>query len=253
MAAGLGLSEQKLLPAELDVNDGFGGAVAVHKNIAVIGARFDDDGGDDAGAAYVYRRTGRTWVFDDKLTASDAQEGDEFGVSVAVHDEFIVVGAHFEDSNGQNAGAAYVFTRASGAWEEDQKLLDPNGANSDFFGRSVAISGDPPRDVPGDEDFFTVVVGAPFDSILGQASPDNSGSATLFQLSADGSNWGFKARFTADVDPFFDAQAGAQFGVSVAIAADSVVVGASEYNRSGPTRANSGKAYSFGRINIIAN
>ena len=77
-------------------------------------AQVEDAGGTNAGAAYVFQRDqggADNWGEVTKLTASDAQAGDQFGHGVAVSGDTAVVGANFEDAGGSNAGAAYVFGR----------------------------------------------------------------------------------------------------------------------------------------------
>ncbi|MDG1396985.1 MAG: hypothetical protein P8P88_01230, partial [Polaribacter sp.] len=79
-----------------------------------------------------------------KASASDGANVDYFGYSVAISGDVAIVGAYAEDPNGiGNAGAAYIFERnSSGTWVEEQKIVASDGAQSDVFGRSVAISGD---------------------------------------------------------------------------------------------------------------
>jgi hypothetical protein len=161
---------------------------------------------------------------------------------VAISGDTIVVGAPFEESNsiavcnapfgscgglGNNsatqAGAAYVFERdGSGAWQQKAYLKAPNTDAGDYFGYSVAISGD------------TIVVGAPFEDStstavcnnvmscpgLGNNTPDDAGAAYVFER--DGSDaWQQKAYLKAP-----NAQGGDSFGYSVAISGDTIVVGA---------------------------
>ena len=132
----------------------------------VVGARFDDDAGEASGSAYVFVRSGGAWSQQKKLTASDAAVTDEFGFSVAISGDMVVVGARFDDDAGEASGSAYVFVRSGGAWSQQQKLTASDAAATDEFGFSVAISGD------------TVVVGALFDSDAGDAS----GSAYVYGL-----------------------------------------------------------------------
>lgn len=89
----------------------FGFSVAVSGDYAVVGARLKDEGEDkeDAGAAYVFRRTGGGWPQVSKLTASDGEANDQFGFSVAVDGDYAVVGAAGNDEPATDAGAAYVF------------------------------------------------------------------------------------------------------------------------------------------------
>ena len=107
------LSEvKKLLASDAQELDNFGYSVAVSGDTAVVGAYLEDAGGGGAGAAYVFWRdeggTGN-WGEVKKLTASDAQADDEFGISVAISGDTAVVGAWREDAGGSDAGAAYVF------------------------------------------------------------------------------------------------------------------------------------------------
>ena len=96
-----------------------------------------------AGAAYIFERnTG--WGQAKKLTAGDAAADDRFGGSVAISGDTVVVGAWTENSS---PGAAYIFKRDTG-WGQAKKLTAGDAAAFDYFGLSVAISGD------------TVVVGA---------------------------------------------------------------------------------------------
>ena len=93
-----------------------------------------------------------------KLTASDANARDRFGVSAAVSGDVAVVGAAYDDGRGVDSGSAYVFRRVGGAWVEEQKLTASDGASHDEFGHAVAVSGD------------VAVVGAEYDSDRGRAS-----------------------------------------------------------------------------------
>ena len=89
-------------------DDLFGRGVSISGDYLIVGARYHDAGGmADAGAAYVFRRTGgNIWESVTKITASDAQAGDQFGWGLAISGTDVIVGAHFADSE---AGAAYIF------------------------------------------------------------------------------------------------------------------------------------------------
>jgi len=88
------------------------------------------------GSAYVFTRTGTTWTEQAKLTVSDSAWGDDFGNSVAIAGEtIIVVGASHDDTDdGNNRGSAYVFTLTDTTWTEQAKLTASDGAASDHFG-----------------------------------------------------------------------------------------------------------------------
>ncbi len=140
----------KLTASDLQPSDYFGFSVALDGDTAVIGARQHNDPGTGAGsgAAYVFTRESGVWGEKAKLTASDAAAGDNFGVSVAVEDDTVVVGSWQDDDNGRNSGSAYVFTKPALGWAdtlETLKLTAPNGAANDRFGWSVAVDLDDQR------------------------------------------------------------------------------------------------------------
>ena len=203
----------KLIPADGAPGDQFGISVAVDGNTAVIGANKDDDNGDDSGSAYVFTKVSGVWSQRAKLTASDGEAGDEFGISVAVDDDTAVIGANKDDDNGDDSGSAYVFTRPDTGWAggtEAAKLTASDGAADDEFGISVAVDGD------------TIVVGANKDDHNG----DDSGSAYVFVKPdagwADGTE---TAKFTAP-----DGAAGDRYGHSVGASGDNVLVGAPSFD-----------------------
>ncbi|MCH7488604.1 MAG: FG-GAP repeat protein [Chloroflexi bacterium] len=225
------LSEvKKLLASDAQAQDSFGLSVAVSGDTAVVGAWGEDAGGGDAGAAYIYKHNSGgadNWGQVKKLTASDAQADDNFGISVAVSGDIAVVGAQGEDAGGSNAGAAYVFQRDQGGannWGELTKLTASDAQAFDFFGTSVAASGD------------IVVVGARFED----AGGSGAGAAYVFQRDQGGTgNWGQVKKLTAS-----DAQAGDFFGSSVAVSGDTAVVGAWFEDAGG---SDAGAAYVFQR------
>ncbi len=190
--------------AKLTASDGtgadhFGRAVAVDGDTALIGSdRYDNGGSNDAGAAYVFVRSGANWSQQAKLTAGDPGSNDYFGHSVALSGGTAVVGAFAHDGPGADAGAAYVFQRNGSSWPQQSKLTASDAAAGDFFGLSVAIDGD------------TAVVGAPND--------DNSGSAYVFARS--GAAWSQQAKVSGDGAPTDE------LGDSVAIHANTMAVGA---------------------------
>jgi hypothetical protein len=103
--------QAKLMASDAAAYDYFGVSVSVSGETALIGAwEDDDDGGSDAGSAYVFVRSGTAWTQQAKLTASDAAADDNFGISVSVSGDTAVVGAAaWDDDGGTDSGAAYVF------------------------------------------------------------------------------------------------------------------------------------------------
>ena len=222
--------------AKLTASDGaavdiFGESVAVSGDTVVVGAPRDDDNGSASGSAYVFVKPGGGWAGSltqtAKLTASDGADGDQFGESVAVSGDTVVVGAQLNDDNGTSSGSAYVFVKPGGGWAgsltQTAKLTASDGAAGDQFGWSVAVSGD------------TVLVGAQ----LNDDNSTSSGSAYVFVK--PGGGWAGSLTQTAKLTAS-DGAAGDQFGYSVAVSGDTVVVGALFDDDNG---RDSGSAYVF--------
>lgn len=209
--------------------DHLGLAVAVSGDTIVVGQRHATLSGPDVGAAYVFTRSADGWVSGNetaKLTASDGQRLDEFGLCVAIDNDTIVVGAYGVN---HSQGAAYIFTRPAGGWvsgTETAKLVFPEGEEGHHFGISVAVEGD------------TLVVGASSADIDGKLS---QGAAYIFTRPTGG-NWmsAKVATLTASDGAESDA-----LGRSVDVSADTVVVGASSADVDGTVDA--GAAYVFER------
>ena len=216
--------------AKLTADDGaafdeFGASVAVSGNTAVVGAPFDDDAGNSSGSAYVFVRSGSTWIQQAKLTASDAAASDRFGTSIALSGDTVVVGANRADPEGKtNAGAAYVFVRSGSTWGQQAKLTAGDGAAFDRFGRSVAISGD------------TVVAGA---NRADLGATTDAGAAYVFVRSD--STWTQQAKLTASDVEDYDL-----FGRSTGISGDTIAVG-SHFHKDDGTSAFTGSVYVFQR------
>ncbi len=134
--------QQKLVAADGEASDFFGQAVAVAGDTLVVGASGDDDGGDRAGASYVFTRSGGTWTEQQKLTASDAAADSIFGVRVAMTADTLLIGASRADGAFKDSGAVYVFGLEAGVWTERQKLEPSDPEDFGVFGSDVALDGD---------------------------------------------------------------------------------------------------------------
>jgi len=161
--------------------DRFGHSVSINGDYVIIGAPYKDDTGADQGAVYVYYRNQDgpdAWGEVVILTASDAAAGDEFGFSVAIDGDYVVVSAPNKDGSGADEGAVYVYDRNLGgtdAWGEVVILTASDAEDSDYFGSSVSISGD------------YVLVGAPDEDGDGT----DQGAAYVYYRNQDGSDaWG---------------------------------------------------------------
>ena len=105
--------EAKLTPGRPKAKDLFGWSVGISGEQIVVGALNGDGSERDTGAAYVFQRTGTVWSEVLKLHASDGEQADRFGVSVAIWENTVFVGAHGDDDLGSAAGAAYVYELTS--------------------------------------------------------------------------------------------------------------------------------------------
>ena len=134
--------------------DSFAQSVSIDGDTMVIGAYRDDDDGDSSGSAYVYTRDtagdpASNWTQVAKLTAGDGAASDQFGSSVSIDGDTVLIGARYDNDpvKRSNSGSAYVFTRDTAGdlasnWTQVDKLTAGDGAASDYFGSSVSIDGD---------------------------------------------------------------------------------------------------------------
>lgn len=204
-SGGTWVQQAELLAADAEVSDFMGGAIAISGNYVVIGAPEEDDNGTNAGAAYVFERSGTTWTEIAKLTASDGGNSDRFGQSVAIFGDRIAVGAPRQDAGGFQRGAVYLFQLDGGVWVEEAKLTAFDGSNSDKFGNSLSLKGD------------DLLIGSHEHDLA--ASTFDNGAAYVFVNS--GGTWSVQAKLTAS-----DAGTLDRFGHAVDIEGDTAIIGA---------------------------
>jgi len=209
---------QKLVASDDIPENIFGESVSLDGNTALIGA----DGYEDKGAAYVFRRTGNSWIQEAKLLASDGAVGDSFGYAVSLDGDTALIGAQGDDDNGNWSGSAYVFTRTDTIWTQQQKLLASDGVTYDCFGCSVSLDGD------------TALIGSPLNEY-------GSGSAYVFTRT--GTIWTQQVKLVASDGAHED-----YFGWSVSLDDDTALIGA--YGDD-DNQEVSGSAYIFNRTGII--
>jgi parallel beta-helix repeat protein len=124
----------KMVAGDAAASDQYGISVAVSGSTIAIGAHADDDGGTNTGSVYVYTGSGASWTQQQKLTASDRAASDQFGRSLSLDGERLVVGSHLDDTTATDTGSAYVFDRSGSVWTETAKLVASDSAESDTFG-----------------------------------------------------------------------------------------------------------------------
>jgi FG-GAP repeat protein len=219
--------QAKLLASDAAPGAMLGFSAALSGDTAVLGAFYDTVGTKvAAGSAYVFTRSRGVWTQQARLTASDGAATDNFGFSVAVDGDTVVVGATGGDAN-IRAGAAYVFTRTGGSWTQQAKLTASDAADG-YFGVSVAVSRD------------TALVGSVNNDVGG-----NEDQGAVYEFTRAGGVWTRHQKLTAD-----DGAAGDSFGHWVAVSGDTAVVGAyfdDVDGRDDQSKDDQGSAYVFAR------
>ncbi|MCP4709357.1 MAG: choice-of-anchor D domain-containing protein, partial [Planctomycetes bacterium] len=136
------IQETRFIGQETGEYDYFGDPIAIHGDNLIVGTRYDDDQGSEAGAAYFFKRTGSTWTQKAKVTAHDGYNDGDFGRSVSIFGEKAVVGADNYYGTYSNAGVVYLFELINDKWRQTAKILASDGVSGDYFGRSVSITND---------------------------------------------------------------------------------------------------------------
>ena len=192
--------QQKLAASDGQSGRRFGSGVALNNNLAIISSNANS--GDNPGSVYIFSNNGSgVFTEEQKITASDGQNSDGFGSSLALSTNYVVVGA-------PGLEAVYIFTFNGSSWVEQQKLTASDGQGGDFFGGSVDIDGD------------QIVVGAELD--------DNAGvtyQGSIYVFTFNGSSWVEQQKLFNQSLP---AETG--FGSSVSIDGDYLVAAAESGN-----------------------
>ena len=238
----------KVVASDRFSGDHFGTSVSISGDYAIVGAAFEDHDAsemnrlEDAGSAYVFERGGDgNWNEAQKIVASDRAANDWFGNSVAISGNYVIVGARRgdKDASGMNtfdsSGSAYIFEKGEdGTWHEVQKIVASDRTAYDWFGNSVAISGN------------YAIVGAMIEDedASGMNTFRDPGSAYIFERDETG-NWHEVQKIVASDRANWD-----NFGSSVAISGNYAIVGApvEDEDASGMnTVRDPGSAYIFER------
>ncbi|HEV2826313.1 MAG TPA: FG-GAP repeat protein [Pyrinomonadaceae bacterium] len=195
--------EQKLTGSENSFADSFGISVAIKGDRIICGAFGNSDFNQgEVGSAYVFQRIDGLWLQQQELTASDGASLARFGLSVAMSEDTIAVGADGDSELGFFSGAVYVFTFDGSNWLQQQKLHAQDAREGASFGYHVAMSGD------------TIVAGAPGDEV----GTHTHGAAYVFSRRSHG--WLQDRKLIAKDKDVFDG-----FGLRVAVSEDTIAVG----------------------------
>jgi hypothetical protein len=216
---------QKILAADGAAGDEFGTALALDGGTLVIGARFDDDNGTDAGSVYVFRDQDSGWVQMQKLLATDAVTAEErFGQAVAIDNGTVVVGAiDYDDSDHAASAFVFRFNTATSQWNQEQKLNTPFGSGP------VAISGD------------TILMGESNDDENGPIS----GAAYVFRF--DSASWSQEQKLLPSDGAAFNSFG----GYGMALAGDTAVITAPGHEHGCPNPEVYGACDPFGAAYVF--
>jgi len=235
---------QKIEANDASNNDLFGFSVSISGSNFIVGAYNEEEnefGGSnlhEAGSAYIFTNNSGVWVQTKKLVASDRDEDDWFGFSVAIDGDYAIVGTYKEeeDASGVNtffrAGSAYIFEKTNGVWAQTQKIVATDRDEDDEFGYAVSINGG----------YALIGANAEEEDANNMNNLSSSGSAYIFERAANGS-WNQTQKIVPS-----DRALGDNFGSSVSISNDKAIIGAykEDEDASGNnTLTNPGSAYVF--------
>ncbi|WP_229122774.1 FG-GAP repeat protein [Halapricum desulfuricans] len=169
-----------------------------------------------------------SWTRQTTLAPDESHEGDYFGDGVALADngKTAIIGALSDNnSNGERAGAVYVFTRSDGSWAQQAKLLPNDGDSGDTFGFAVAVA----------DDGLSVLIGAEHDG-----DPNGKGAGSAYVFSRANGSWTQQAKLVPE-----NGDGGDSFGASVALSADGTVALVGAPQDETPHGNESGSVYVF--------
>ncbi len=243
--AGTWSQTQKIVASDRNTSDFFGSSVSISGDYLIVGAYQEDENAagastlSNSGSAYIFKNTAGTWAQQQKIVASDRSAADFFAYSVAISGDYAIVGAYSEDENASGsgtlaeAGSAYIFLRSGTTWSQAQKIVASDRAASDYFGFSVAISGN----------FAIVGAYQEDENASGGATLAAAGSAYIFVNNAG--TWSQANKIVNT-----DRAAGDQFGYSVSISGDYALIGA---NLEDEDAAGANNMFSAGSAYIFKN
>jgi hypothetical protein len=211
--------QAKLLPPDGGQGYCFGYSVSLSGDTALIGEPYDAQNGCNSGSAYIFTRTGTTWIQQAKILPSDGTAGDNFGSSVSLDGDTALIGASSDNDNGYISGSAYIFARTGTTWTQQTKILASDGISYSRFGCSVSLNLD------------TALIGA----YWGDGNEVDSGSSYVFIRT--GTTWIQQAKLLAS-----DGAADDLFGYYVSLDGDTALIGTYADDDNG---ASSGSAYVF--------
>jgi hypothetical protein len=213
----------KINAADGVIGDHFGTSVSIQGDYAVIGAPNDSDPYASIGSAYIFFRSGATWLQQAKLISSVPELNEYFGYSVSIDGDNVIIGGVYCDYGWLNAGIMYIFKRTGVTWTQVIRTYHFDRDADDYFGYSVGISGN------------YAIIGAP-----GVEDPPLTDHGAAYIYFFNGTNWAIQARLVAPVP-----ESSTFFGISVCINGDYAIVGA--YYTNAGVKLYQGCAYIYKR------
>ncbi len=198
------IETQKLVASDGHGGDFLGISLDLCGDTLLVGAMGDDQNGDSAGAAYIFRHDGESWVEHQKLISSDGEPLEDFGVGVSLDGDVAVIGTPYKHDL---TGASYVFRYdpKTDSWVEEQKLMASDAEPGDKFGRPC-VAGN------------TIVVSTARDD-----NENGIDAGAVYVFNYDGSMWVETQKLLAP-DGFPDHQ----FGQSPTLDGDRLIVGSDD-------------------------
>ncbi len=217
----LWIEKQHLFASDAGADDRFGSSIAIDGETLLVGATQEDQAAPNAGAGYVFARTGGVWLHQDKLVPTSSGTNPQMGRSASLDGDVAVLGA-WQDAPAAmfSVGAAHVFRRSGTTWSEEQKLTASDAADFRWFGQSVSVSG------------TVIAVGA-----YGDRGNDLSESGGAYFYIFNGLSWDELDNVNAS-----DPTANDRFGWSIALDGDNAIIG---------TGISASKGYLFHRELVL--
>ncbi len=169
------VQQAKLTFSNGQYNDYFGSSVGINGNYVIVGAPYFDWFFTNQGSAFIYFRTGNTWVQQLRIIAIEGAAEDHFGVSVNIDGDYAIIGAPNDDGSFTDQGSAYIFLRSGTTWNQQQKLTAPNPQLNATYGNSVNLNGG------------YAVIGSNYES--GGTNPYHSQEGAAYIYSRTGTYW----------------------------------------------------------------
>lgn len=215
---------QKIVPEDGKEADEFGNTVSIYGNWAAVCAYLNDDKGINSGCVYLYHFDGVNWKFHSKIFPNNYEPYSMFGISLEISENRLLVGAPLHNNNGNDRGAAYIFSLKNEHWQQEIELKTTGIEDLDQFGSEVKISNN-----------YAFI-----SAIKDDDKGINSGALYVFKNESD-SNWIFYQKIVPE-----DGRQGDGFGISIEANDTELFVGSYFDDDNG---TNSGSVYYYRLIN----